>query len=104
MVSAVEGIHCMYLVQSKILPSSFLLAFLFSSLSHPLPSLSSHFSLLLQILWKVDTILFCLLVLRGLSDSQGRIWRVHPTQFYAIEVTLPEHLEQVCYSNKKLNH
>ena len=46
---------------------------------------------LFQILWKVDTILFCLLVLRGLSDSQGRVWRCYPTQLYTIEVTLPEH-------------
>ena len=37
----------------------------------------------------MDTILFSLLVLRGLSDSQGRVWRCHPNQLYAIEVTLP---------------
>ena len=48
----------------------------------------------LQTLWKVDTILFCLLILRGLSDSQGRVWRRHPTQLYAIEVTLPEQQQQ----------
>ena len=66
----------------------------FSSLSHPLSSLPLSPLLLLQILWKVDTILFCLLVLRGLSDSQGRVWRFHPTQLYVVEITLPEH--QVC--------
>lgn len=43
----------------------------------------------LQILWQVDTILFSLLILRGLSDSQGRVWRCHPNQLYAVEVTLP---------------
>ncbi len=40
-------------------------------------------------LWEVDTILFSLLILRGLSDSQGRVWRCHPNQLYAVEVTLP---------------
>ncbi len=43
----------------------------------------------IQILWEVDTILFSLLILRGLSDSQGRVWRCHPNQLYAVEVTLP---------------
>ena len=35
----------------------------------------------------MDTILFSLLVLRGLVDSHGRVWRCHPNQLYAIEVT-----------------
>ena len=43
-----------------------------------------------QILWKVDTILFSLLILRGLCDSHGRVWRCNPDQLYAIEVTLPD--------------
>ena len=43
----------------------------------------------MQILWEVDTILFSLLILRGLCDSQGRVWRCHPDQLYAVEVTLP---------------
>ena len=65
-------------------------SFLFS---HPFTTLPLFF----QVLWKVDTILFSLLVLQGLSDSQGRVWRCHPTQLYAIEVTLPEQSEQqVC--------
>ena len=38
----------------------------------------------------MDTILFSLLIQGGLCDSQGRVWRNHPTQFYAIEVTVPE--------------
>ena len=46
-----------------------------------------HFS---QVLWQMDTILFSLLVQRGFCDSQGRVWRNHPTQLYAIEVTIPE--------------
>ena len=54
----------------------------------------------LQILWKVDTILFCLLVLQGLVDSQGRVWRNHPNQLYAIEVTLPEQPEQQVYMGR----
>ncbi len=37
----------------------------------------------------MDTILFSLLILRGLCDSQGRVWRCDPHQYYAIEVTLP---------------
>ena len=37
----------------------------------------------------MDTILFSLLVLRGLCDSQGRVWRCHPNQLYAVEVTKP---------------
>ncbi len=44
----------------------------------------------LQVLHEVDTILFSLLILSGLTDSQGRVWRCHPTQLYAVEVTLPE--------------
>ena len=38
----------------------------------------------------MDTILFSLLILRGLCDSQGRVWRCHPNQLYAVEVTLPD--------------
>ena len=30
-----------------------------------------------------------MLVLHGLCDSQGRVWRCDPHQYYAIEVTLP---------------
>ena len=37
----------------------------------------------------MDTILFSLLILGGLIDSQGKVWRCHPNQLYAIEVTLP---------------
>ncbi len=42
-----------------------------------------------QILWKVDTILFSLVILQCVCDSQGRMWRSHPNQLYAVEVTLP---------------
>ncbi len=41
-------------------------------------------------LCQVDSILFSLLILRGLCDSQGRVWRCHPNQLYAVEVTLPK--------------
>ena len=37
----------------------------------------------------MDTILFSLLILGGLCDSKGRVWRCHPNQLYAIEITLP---------------
>jgi len=49
--------------------------------------------LFLQILKDVDTLLFSLLILRGLIDSQGRVWRCHPNQLYAIEITLPKYKE-----------
>lgn len=38
----------------------------------------------------MDTILFSLLVQRGLCDSQGRVWRNDSSQLYVIEVTVPE--------------
>jgi len=38
----------------------------------------------------VASILFCLLILRGISDSQGRVWRCHPSQLYAVEITFPQ--------------
>ena len=44
----------------------------------------------------MDTILFNLLILGGLTDSQGRVWRCHPGQLYAVELTLPE--KQVKFS------
>ena len=60
----------------------------------------------LQVLAKVDTILFSLLILHGLSDSQGHIWRCHPTHLYAVEVTLPENavskIKYKSYSNNFL--
>jgi hypothetical protein len=40
-----------------------------------------------QILQDADTILFSLLILRGLFDSKGRVWRCHSDQLYAVEVT-----------------
>ena len=43
-----------------------------------------------QILAEVDTILFCLMILRGLSDSRGNVWRCHPCQLYVAEVTIPD--------------
>ena len=46
-----------------------------------------------QILSEVDTILFSLLILHGLTDSQGCVWRRHLSQLYTIEVTL---LKKVC--------
>lgn len=46
--------------------------------------------IVLQVLWQVDSILFCLLVLHALCDSQGRVWRAHPCHLYTVEVTLPK--------------
>ena len=45
--------------------------------------------LIFQVLWQVDTVLFSLLILRGLTDSQGRVWRCHHNQLYAVEVSFP---------------
>jgi len=36
----------------------------------------------------MDTTLFSMLIQGGLSDSRGRVWRLHPSQTYAIEITL----------------
>ena len=35
-------------------------------------------------------ILFSLLVLQGVCDSHGQIWRCHPDQLYVVEATLPD--------------
>ena len=50
----------------------------------------------------MDTILFSLLILRGLCDSQGRVWHCHPDQFYAVEVTV-SNTENISGHNKKLS-
>ena len=41
-----------------------------------------------QVLPFVDTMLFSLLILKGLCDSRGLVWRCRPTQFYAVEITV----------------
>ena len=38
-------------------------------------------------MWQLDTTLFSMMIQGGLSDSQGRVWRRHSSQMYAIEVT-----------------
>ena len=43
-----------------------------------------------QVLWQVNTILFCLLVLQGLCDNHGNVWRCHPAHLYMIESTIPK--------------
>ena len=53
-----------------------------------------------QILSEVDTILFSLLILHGLTDSQGCVWRRHLSQLYTIEVTL---LKKVCDKEFSIN-
>ena len=44
----------------------------------------------MQVLPKVDCLLFSLLILNGLSDSRGRVWRCQSGQLYMVEVTIPE--------------
>lgn len=43
----------------------------------------------LQIFSEVGNILFSLVILKGITDSQGKIWRAHPSQLLAVEVTIP---------------
>ena len=45
---------------------------------------------------QVDSLLFSLLILQAASDSQGRIWRCHPTHLYAIEVTILKVITLIC--------
>ena len=52
-----------------------------------------------QILSEVDTILFSLLILHGLTDSQGCVWRRHLSQLYTIEVTLLKKVYDKNYTN-----
>ena len=37
----------------------------------------------------MDTVLFSLLILQGVSDSLGHVWRCHPDQLYVVEATIP---------------
>ena len=55
-----------------------------------LSPLKQHILFFTQILWKVDTILFSLLILQGLSDSQGRVWKSNPSQCFVVEATMPQ--------------
>ena len=50
----------------------------------------THIYVCVQVLWQVDSILFCLLVLQGVCDSQGNVWRCHPAHLYMIESTIPK--------------
>lgn len=50
---------------------------------------------IIQILHKVDSLLFSLLVLNGLSDSKGNVWHTHSSQLYMVEVTIPEHMVMI---------
>ncbi len=50
----------------------------------------------MQVLAEVDCILFSLLILSGLSDSRGLVWRSHTSHLYVVEVTLPEKLVSAC--------
>ena len=71
-----------------------------------------------QVLWQVDSILFCLLVLQGVCDSQGNVWRCHPAHLYMIESTIPkvtkhinkhttctarDHMYAISYSHRAVN-
>ena len=42
-----------------------------------------------QVLRSIDDIIFSLLILGGLTDSKGNVWRCHPSQLYVVELTLP---------------
>ncbi len=47
------------------------------------------FLISLQVFGEVANILFCVTILRGITDSQGRVWRAHPSQLLAVEITTP---------------
>ncbi len=49
----------------------------------------------------MDSILFSLLILRGLCDSQGRVWRYLQNQIYAVEVTLPKKNHNIIFSESR---
>ena len=57
-------------------------------------------NILLQVLKEVDCHLFSLLILKGLSDSRGNVWRCHPNQFYMVEVTVPTKNKVSLYKSK----
>lgn len=44
----------------------------------------------MQVLKTIDNILFSLLILGGLSNSKGEVWRCHSSQLYALEITVPD--------------
>ena len=43
-----------------------------------------------QVVNDIGSILFSMMVLRGLQDSEGNIWRCKLKNLYLIEVTVPE--------------
>jgi hypothetical protein len=49
-----------------------------------------HLDIAQNVLKQVDSVLFSLVILQAISDSQGKIWRCYPTHFYAIETTVLE--------------
>ncbi|XP_064403130.1 E3 ubiquitin-protein ligase RNF213-like isoform X2 [Halichondria panicea] len=49
-----------------------------------------HLDIAPRVLAEVDCILFSLLILSGLNDSRGLVWRSHASHLYIVEVTLPE--------------
>ena len=56
--------------------------------SHFVMSLSACcIHIFVQVLSDVDTLLFSLLILKSLTDSNGKIWHCLPLQYYVIEVT-----------------
>jgi hypothetical protein len=48
-----------------------------------------HIDIAPSVLRKAEDILFSLLVLGGLTNSLGMVWRCIPTQVYAVEITIP---------------
>ena len=50
-------------------------------------STSAHQS---QVVNDIGSILFSMMVLRGVQDSEGNIWRCKLKNLYLIEVTVPE--------------
>ncbi|XP_064404373.1 E3 ubiquitin-protein ligase RNF213-like isoform X3 [Halichondria panicea] len=51
-----------------------------------------HLDIAPNVIAEVDCILFSLLILSGISDSRGLVWRRHTGHLYMVEVTLPEQI------------
>ena len=46
----------------------------------------------------MDALLFSILILKGLNDSNGNVWRCFPQQLYLVEATYKV-LKQVCITD-----
>eukprot|EP00731_Ephydatia_muelleri_P024235 Em0016g506a len=83
-------------IHGPIVTPDTVLKFLQKCIGTPFNSTIVHFDVSPKVLRQVDTLLFSLLVLRGLYDSHGSVWRCHPSQLCAVEITVPLHQTSDC--------